>query len=80
MSPAHTIRVNSDGALWADGAGCSCEFLTNMNVVLCVQEVVNSIYVMSYYINWINYLLDTRYMFVLGCITVSDIFCQGYMT
>ena len=28
---------------------------------MCVQEVVNSIYIMSYYINWINYLLDTRY-------------------
>ena len=31
-----------------------------IKMVLCVQEVVNSIYIMSYYINWSNYLLDTR--------------------
>ena len=31
----------------------------NVASLLCVQEVVNSIYIMSYYINWSNYLLDT---------------------
>mgnify|MGYP006975714494 CR=1 FL=1 len=28
--------------------------------LLCVQEVVTPIYIMSYYINWGNYFLDTR--------------------
>ena len=28
----------------------------------CVQEVVTPIYIMSYYINWGNYFLDTRYL------------------
>ena len=29
--------------------------------VLCVQEVITPIYIMSYYINWGNYFLDTWY-------------------
>ena len=28
--------------------------------ILCDQEVVTPIYIMSYYINWGNYFLDTR--------------------
>ena len=45
---------------WNSG---QASFSSKMNIhifILCVQEVVNSIYIMSYYINWINYLLDTR--------------------
>ena len=30
--------------------------------LLCVQEVVTPIYIMSYYINWGNCLLDTLYV------------------
>ena len=29
--------------------------------ILCVQEVGTPIYIMSYYINWGNYFLDTQY-------------------
>ena len=36
--------------------------MTTIDIILCVQEVVNSIYIMSYYINWSNYLLDTWYI------------------
>ena len=36
-------------------------FFSGSNV-LCVQEVVTPIYIMSYYINWGNYFLDTRYI------------------
>ena len=35
--------------------------IINMYYILCVQEVVTPIYIMSYYINWGNYFLDTRY-------------------
>ena len=32
-----------------------------LNWILCVQKVVTPIYIMSYYINWGNYFLGTRY-------------------
>ena len=50
--------------------------LRNEAFILCVQEVVNSIYIMSYYINWINYLLDTRYESACHSLThCINIFC-----
>ena len=36
-------------------------FSTFKTTILCVQEVVTPIYIMSYYINRGNYFLDTRY-------------------
>ena len=30
--------------------------------ILCVQEVVTPIYIITHYINWGNYFLDTRYI------------------
>ena len=38
-------------------------FILN-NFVLCVQEVVTPIYIMSYYIKWVNYFLDIWYIFL----------------
>ena len=38
-------------------------------LLLCVQEVVTTIYIMSCYINWGSYFLDTQYvqeLFQLG--------------
>ena len=39
-----------------------CISYQKYSYILCVQEVVNSIYIMSYYINWGNYFLDTWYL------------------
>ena len=42
--------------------------------LLCVQEVVTPIYIISYYINWGNYFLDTRY-FLDRQYEVWQLFC-----
>ena len=31
--------------------------------LLCVQEVITPIYIITHYINWGNYLLETRYKY-----------------
>ena len=53
--------INIYQCIFYDGKPRTINVL-NFILLLCVQEVVHSIYIMSYYINWINYLLDTGYI------------------
>ena len=44
---------------------CNCVIVILSNTMfflLIVQEVVTPIYILSYYINWGNYFLDTWYV------------------
>ena len=38
-----------------------CVIKLKLLLVPCVQEVVTSIYIVTHYINWGNYFLDTQY-------------------